>query len=243
MPSKFRSIIKSGVNKDILIPRIRSSLYRPDFSEFSVKVSGFEHRKPDGRFHPSEHPLWSEDKLVAYLKGKLDREPMDISGVFAVTQGSFWHSFLQTIGIQDGWLKVSTPNVDNLPDQAEFAVNDEELGTGGHMDGILNSELLGLTTLSGLEIKSMNGFKASKCPNGSPDDPAKINWLKVEHPTYDAQAQEYMRMSGIYEQRFLFLTLEYPYPMREVVLPFDPILSKQITDKYRRVRERVANES
>lgn len=229
------------MNKDVLIPRIRTSLSNPDFKDFTVRVSGFEHREADGRFHPSEHPLWSEIALLRYLRGEIPTRTMDINGVFAVTQGSFWHSVIQTLGIQDGWLRSNNDDP-NIPDRAEFAVNDDELGTGGHMDGILNSEVLGIPKDQGFEMKTMNGFKASKCPKGSPDDPAKINWLKTEYHLYDAQAQEYMRMSGFSEQRFLILTLEYPYPMFEVVLPFDPELSKQITDKYRKVRQIINDE-
>lgn len=236
--NKFKTLIKSVRSQNVIIPQIQASLHDASFPGFTVPIPAFTKRIPDGRFHPSTHPTWSEDKLLAYLKGEDGLEALELHAVMAVTQGTFWHAFIQNLGIADGWLRVMDPYAPNVHDKAEYWVEDEELGTSGHMDGILNSDFLDIPEDQGFEMKTMIGNRLRECPDGPPESPGKVAWIKDGHEVYYAQAQEYLRMSGYSHQRFFFLTLEYPYPMVEVVVPFDIGYSQQIVEKYRRVRQR-----
>jgi hypothetical protein len=199
-------------------------------------------RVPDGWFHPSTHPLWPERLLYWYASrpGSMVSEPMDPIGTQAVTQGNFWHAFIQTIGIEDGWLRVMSPKAKTAHDRAEYWVEDQALGTGGSLDGVLDPTTLTVESEEGFEIKTMVNAKLRKCPKAPPMSDEKIEWFRESCPEYYAQAMEYLRMSGYARQRILLTSVEYPYPKVEICLPFDRHYSSQIAEKYRRVRQAVA---
>jgi hypothetical protein len=229
------------MQNEILIPVIRTALYNPHFSSFDVPIGAFHERKPDGKFHPSTHPLWTERQLFYYLTSSLESQPLDDLGAMAVTAGNFWHSFIQTLGLDAGFLKVSDPNAKHAHDKAELFVQDKVLGSQGFLDGVLNEEVLSIDGPRGFEYKSMNSRKLGTCPKGSPTDPEKINWLVAKCPVYYAQAQEYLRMTGFPFQQMLFMALEYPYEMIEICVPYNYSFAQSIADKYHRVRQAVAD--
>jgi hypothetical protein len=242
--SKFGTILKGVLEKEIIIPRLNTYLYDPKFPGFDVPMAGFEKRIPDGWFHPSTHPLWPERLLYWYARDpkRMVTEPLDPIGTQAVTQGNFWHAFFQTIGIADGWLKIMTPKAKTPHDMAEYWVEDPALGTGGSLDGVLEPDALPIQMEEGFEIKTMVNAKLRKCPKAPPMSNEKIEWFRDSCPEYYAQAMEYLRMSGYPRQRILITSVEYPYPKVELCIPFDRGYSAAIVEKYRRVRQAVAED-
>lgn len=229
----FRRTLKAIDHGEVVAPIIRAALFDPDFKSFTVKVRGFEARPPDGWFHPSTHPLWSERRLYWYVVAPhhLALEPFDPHSVMAVTQGHFWHSFIEHVGKRAGLFQVSEPCSCGCKSAVERAFRDEETGSRGHVDGLLAEEIF--------EFKTMRPSKLSIFPSLGPLDMAA--WYAEHYPTYYGQAQEYMRLSGYRAHRTLILSMDYPYEMREILLPFDHGFAYEVAEKYRRVRQAVAD--
>lgn len=239
----FKRMLKGAQQNEILVPVIRSLLYAPDFDSFEVPVAGFTERLFDGWFHPSTHPLWSEKMLYVYLTDHdmIEKEPFDPLGTMSVTQGNFWHSFFQNLLFHNGFVRDSTPEGKSTHDRVELFVEDWDTNTRGSMDGVLNSDKLPIEFDEGLELKTMVSSKLSKCPRTSPTDPILLDWFREKCGVYYAQAQEYLRMSGLSVQRVIIIALEYPFEMIEIAVPFDQIFSQRVVEKYRRVIQAVAD--
>lgn len=224
--ANFRTVANSIANGEVLIPIIKSYLFNPKFPKFEVKIKGFVNRKPDGWFHPSTHPLWPERMLYYYLTAPDDfvSEPYDPISAMTVTQGQFWHAFLELCLLDCGYLKAA-----NVP------VSDPQVGSRGELDGeTFDDEVY--------ELKTMRTPKAQKIVQGAPDDPAVIASFRALMPNYYAQGQEYMRLSGHRKWRGLFLSPEWPFPMREIAMPYDELLAYQTKAKYLKVRQAVADQ-
>lgn len=61
------------------------------------------------------------------------------------------------------------------------------------------------------------------------------------NPSYHLQANEYMRMSGIHQERVLLMSLTFPYEMKEFVIEYNHVLGAEIEQKYTRVIQDVAD--
>lgn len=220
----FRKLLSSLGAGEVVIPIIRAALFDPNFKDFMVKVRGFERREPDGWFHPSEHPLWDERQLYYWITEpeRLSPEPFDMHSVMAVTQGQFWHSFIEKVGTDCG-----------LFTGCEVKFEDDETGARGSMDATLPDE--------GFEFKTARPNKFREMPKTHPEDAELLEWFKGYWPTYYAQGIEYMRLSGFRRHRMLFLCMDWPYEMREILVPYDHFFATEIADKYRRVRQAVAD--
>lgn len=226
MSPTFRKVLGGAVIGEKIIPVVQAALWSPDFKSFTVEVRSWEDRPPDGWFHPSTHPLWPERMLMYYLTHaeSLQAEPFDPASTMAITQGNFWHSFIEKVLLEAGvWNAV------------EVYVEDPETGARGSMDGVSDDEVG--------EFKTMRGARAAKIAKGSPDSPEVIESFKVLAPDYYAQGQEYMRLSGIRRWRGVILSLEYPFPMREVAMGYDHAWNYQVAEKYKRVRQAVADQT
>lgn len=234
----FRRIISGASKGEILVPLIQNALYKPDFKSFTVKVEGFKERSPDGWFHPSVHPLWNEMMLYLYATGyeHMRREPFDPSSTIAVTAGHFFHTFVQTVGVREGFLQKQ-PEVCECglkhPERAEVYLVDEETKTRGHSDGV---------TFEGdaFELKTV-GNKVWGIPNGPADSLEVLAWYRERCPGYYAQSQEYLRMSGRAKMIVVFMHLVYPFPMREIHVPRDEAFMRATAEKYRRVIQAAAD--
>lgn len=216
--------MQGAVAGETIVPVIQAALWSPEFKKFTVDVHGFEDRPPDGWFHPSEHPLWPERMLYYYITHptRLLGEPFDPASTMAITQGNFWHSLIEKVLLEAGVWKAT-----------EVGVVDTETGARGHMDGVSDDEVG--------EFKTMRGARAAKIANGRPDDKDVIESFKALIPEYWAQGQEYMRISGYRRWRAVILSLEYPYPMREVAMTYDHAFGQATREKYMRVRQAVAD--
>ena len=231
---QFRTLLKSIGNEEVLVPLLRSALHDPSFKAFTVEVEGFVARPPDGWFWPSTHPLWNERLLYQYLTtpNYLIWEPMDPTGTLAVTGGTFFHTFVQTVLVREGSL-LKQPKVCGCgrehPERAEVYLVDEDAGTRGHSDGIVHDG-------SGFEFKSMTPLKLDRMPRGTPTDDEVLKWFRTKCPDYYAQAQEYLRMSGRDRMIVVILSMTYPFNMREIHVIRDREYAHRTREKYLRVR-------
>ena len=202
-----------GLAKDeILIPALMMALNDPSFKGFNVEIEPWTPRPPDGYFHPSTQSTWNVRQLALYLMSPelLDQERMALTGVFAITQGHFWHMFIQHVLKETGFL---------IKDELGFT--DEEHKRRGHMDGLLRID----GKEEGLEIKTMNPFKLPKINN--------VADLRDQKFGYYSQAQEYLDVFDLDKMRFLIISPSYPFPMKEFIVPADPIHQKRRREIYK----------
>ena len=179
---QFRHVLAGIMDKEVLIPRLRTYLFNPKFTAITIPVRDFVQRAPDGWFHPSTHPLWPERMLYYYLSDptRLLSEAPDINFVLAVTQGSFWHYFVQPCLLDMGLLRVVNPQAEHPWEKVEKYVSDPRLHSHGSTDGIINSDnIKPLNEDEVFEFKTMAVAKMSGCPRGAPDDPDRLGWWRV----------------------------------------------------------------
>jgi hypothetical protein len=194
--------MKGLENKEILIPILHTALNDPKFKAFDVRVEEWTARPPDGYFHPSTQATWSARQMALYLMAPqlFEQERMQLTGVLAITQGHFWHMFIQHV------LKESGVLVED-----EIGFTDEEHKRRGHMDGLLAIK----GEPQGLEIKTMNSRTIQKIVNEAA--------LKEFKYGYWCQAQEYLDVFDLRQMRFLILNADYPFTMKEFVVNADPL--------------------
>jgi hypothetical protein len=202
-----------GLAKDeVLVPVLHMALNDPDFSGFTVNIEPWTARPPDGYFHPSSQATWSVRQLALYLMAPnmVAVERMKLQSVLAITQGHFWHMFLQHILKDTGFLV-----------KEEVGFTDEEHKRRGHMDGLLKVR----DEDEGLEIKTINSYKIKKMVSEEA--------LKELKPGYWAQAQEYLDVFNLPRMRFLFICPNYPFTMTEFVVKADSNHQKWRRDVYK----------
>jgi hypothetical protein len=194
---------------EVIIPALRTALFDPRFKGFTVHVPDFEPRPYDGWFHPSSQSTWTVRQLVLYLThpDAVDYEQLDLKSVLAITQGYFWHLFVQHILMEKKIISAT-----------EVPVLDVETNRKGSADGQISEQ-------EGLEIKTITHFKIDKM--------VSEEVLKAQHLDYWAQAQDYMDCLGWSRMRFLFLNPDYPFKMREFVVKADREHQEQRRRDYR----------
>lgn len=214
----FRKGLSSIIQGEILVPPIRAYMASPDFRGFDLKIRGLGSLAPDGKFHPSSHPLAPEMVLYLWVVAPdlLLREPLDPSALLSMTVGSIWHGIMARI-LTDLGLLV----------QDEVRLTDPEANTDGKTDGLLHTgELYELKTMSERVIRYIK----------TPDD------FIDRYPGYMAQAQEYLRMADREAMRVLIMSLTFPYEMREFVIHRDRNIGNATRAKYLRVLQAVADQ-
>jgi hypothetical protein len=193
----FRRMLKDAQQNKIITPVIASMLSNPSFEGFDVPVEDWTPRPYDGWFHPSTHATWNVRQLTHYLLqgSEMPEARPELLFVLAVTQGKFWHSFIQKLLMENG-----------LMEKDEVPLVDHEHHRRGHTDGLLrNGELFEFKTASERVIKKL----------GSVED------LKQYKPEYYAQTQDYLDMAQAEEMRYFVMSLAAPFPMVEFVVPAD----------------------
>lgn len=193
----FRRMLKDVQQNKIVTPVIASMLSNPSFEGFDVPVEDWTPRPYDGWFHPSTHATWNVRQLAYYLQhgADLPEKRPELLFVLSVTQGKFWHAFIQKLLLDNG-----------LMEKDEVPLVDTEHHRRGHTDGLLrNGELFEFKTASERVIKKL----------GSVED------LKQYKPEYYAQTQDYLDMAGAEEMRYFVMSLAAPFPMVEFVVPAD----------------------
>ena len=121
----------------------------------------------------------------------------------------------------------------------EPGVVDFETGSRGHMDGVL--DLSSLSTPSEAYDQPVFEFKTSSAR--SIFDDLDLEAYREKYPTYYAQNQEYMRITGRRMAIVLFMTMGFPWEMREIHVPFNPAFAADVRHKYLTVRQAVADQT
>jgi hypothetical protein len=202
--------------------------------DFRLKSDWIRNREPDGWFHSSAHPGLDVPQLVAYLRGTGKRQPMTYVGAMSTLFGTVTHGVIQSALEQMGVLVplppgpcvcCGRPRAGKNPCR-EHGTIDMVTRSRGHLDGILN---LGADGIRGLDIKTIKPFGAYGLKD-APD--MEIGYFTETWPKYYAQAQDYMRMTGLRQFIVFFMTLGNPWEMREYHIPYDPDYAARIREKY-----------
>lgn len=209
----MKATLRDVVDDKVLTPITRSVLMDPSFEGYDVPVQPWTKRGHDGWFHPSTHATWTERQLFLYLTQPhlVGVEQMTLTSVLAITQGHFFHEFLQRLWLRHGILQV-----------AEVTLVDERHNRRGHMDGLL-------ANFEGLEIKTMNDYTLPKIGDAES--------LREKKPGYYAQTQDYLDMAELTQMRYFIISTAYPYNMQEFVVPYDEVFQAAQRRKYRRAIE------
>lgn len=241
-PSKvspqFRGVLNGATSGLVIKPLLHSYLLDAKFPKhFTVTFRQHDlDRGPDGWFHPSTHPLWTERQLWYWVHKPetFIAEQREYMGVLSITMGSAVHDFQETCLKDMGVLLTpEEPCPCGDPECSEWYVEDLELKSRGHMDGksALHVPAFPLLTQQVYEFKTIT--ERAKLPPKDND----LDWLIAKRPGYYAQLQEYMRMSGLRLAIILFMAMGHPWEMREIHVPFNDKFSFDLVQKYRRVRE------
>lgn len=202
--------------------------------DFRLQSDWIRTRDPDQWFHASAHPGLSEDELVAYLTGKLKREPLSYNGIMGTLFGTITHAFIQHSLDQIGVLLPVPPGpcvACGRPRSGKLAcrehgTRDDLTRSRGHLDGILRLER---NDIRGLDIKTIKPFGAYGMKDAIDMD---LNYFRQTWPKYYAQVQDYMRMTGLRKFIVFFLSMGNPWEMREYHIPYDPQFAREIELKY-----------
>lgn len=204
-------------------------------------------RKPDGWFHPSTHPGWTERQLYVYLTQPeiLVGRGWNYEGRMSANLGTMAHELIKESLIHDG--SLIRPDGDEcgscgLPRKGrgatcnEHGFSDIVTGARGHIDGMLSPSLPGLgdSGYGGMDLKTTNPMSLKRLEDND------VAYLRAKWPYYYDQMQEYMRISGLRFFLVLFLSLGYPWEMKEVRVDYDATRAFEIEQKYLRVREAAA---
>jgi hypothetical protein len=197
-------------------------------------------RGHDGWFHASQHPLLEELELYQWMTRVSEPEDMSYTARMSVIFGSCAHgifeAFLAWAGIAEPLPKGDCPACGRpyRPLRArpsfkyctEHGFRHEGTRARCHLDSILN---LGDGTRRGFDYKTIHQFGLRDVKD------MDLRCFREKWPHYWAQGQECMRLSGLREYVFLFMTLGNPWDTREFHVPFDPEFAVETEEKYLRV--------
>lgn len=242
----FRSAIRDAQKGLLVKPIIHNYLFDAKFPDFAIHFKNHQmEREPDSWFHPSTHPLWTPRQLYFYLTQPhlLVAEKKNYMGTLSVTIGTAMHGFVEVCmedaGIRPKDLNRCTvcPPEKNCP---EPGVLDEEAGSRGHMDGLLDLSALSVPSevyeQPIFEFKTTNDMKLSKI------DDLDLETYRTKWPVYYAQNQEYMRMNGRRMTIVFFMAMGYPWQMKEFHVPYDQAFAQSVRNKYLDVRQAAADQ-
>src|SRR4051812_25818593 len=105
--SVFKTVMREAMRDQVIVPQLRNYLYQSNIPAYTVPMIEFKEREPDGWFHPSTHPTWTDRQLFYYLmacdgRAEIYEEPRDPMVNMAAMSGNFWHAVLQTCGLDMG---------------------------------------------------------------------------------------------------------------------------------------------
>lgn len=244
--SKFASMVTEDARKGLVVkPLLHSFLYDAKWpKDFSVVFKkGSNRRDPDGWFHPSEHPSWTERQLYYLLTqpDRMEAEVLDYMSTLSVTMGSAMHGFidfcLRSMDLlldKDECAKIGIGWTDEL---GEPAVVDSEAGSRGHMDGVLKNIWMPHHPDERnplFEFKTTNQFAVSKLEDLDLD-----GWREM-FPSYYAQAQEYLRMSRRKVSIVVMMQMGSPWSLREIHVPYNDTYATSVARKYLSVKRAVS---
>lgn len=241
--SKFRAVLTQA-QSEYLAPLILNALAGEDWGTFDVHLKAQERvRKPDGWFHPSEHPLMTERQLYYYLTSdQYEREPMDPAGSVSVTVGKIMHALIEHIATQAG-VRLNEAEMAEVgfayDQEGEPSFSDEATGARGHTDGILHAFPVFWSIYDGTPSPFVNFELKTTNPANLRGEVLDLQWFMGKWPGYYAQQQEYLRMSKLPGSLVLLMGTAWPWQMKEVWVPSDPFFQAGVAEKYLRVRQAV----
>jgi hypothetical protein len=225
--------------KPLLIQYFQDPANQPSFEVFFEPPRP---RPPDGWFHASTHPLLNEADLVTYMRApeKARREEFGATAKIAVYFGTLMHEvtghaldqYGVTVPLPPGPCMACgrprpKPGRRRRPGECgEHGAADLSTRSRGHLDKILDFKMRGT---HGYDFKTIYGWGLSKVPD------MDLEFFKQKWPNYWAQAQEYMRLTGLRRYIVLFMSLGSPWEFREFQFEFDPAHCAAVEAKYRRV--------
>lgn len=224
--SNFQTGLKSIVRGELLVAPLRAYLQSPDFPGFDIHIDGVGKREWDGFFHPSEHPLMNERSLYLYLTNHeaLTPEVWDPTAILSMTAGSIWHAIVNKRILHEELGLLSA---------VEIPVAHPETRAKGSMDGLVSTIITPDGKPEAYELKTMKDAILARVDS--------VEVYLAANPGYHVQANEYMRLSGIWRIRVLLMSLTFPYAMREFVIEYDPELAQRTERKYRKVIQAAAD--
>lgn len=212
---------------------------------FDVRVTRPVRREFDGWFHASSHPVMSDRELYLYMTEGTQREELDYISAMSVMFGTVVHGVVQEAVDRLG-IAVPLPADDcpacGLPRATpytratrtvrrgtkgycwEHGACDQQTRSRGHLDAILN-----LQGIRGFDLKTIRPLTLMKTPD------MDLEFFRQKWPGYYAQAQEYMRITGLRKFIVFFMALGNPWEMREYQFDFDPVFAYRTEQKYLRV--------
>lgn len=145
----LRKALKEVHRGELIKPALRTFLFDAEYPEdFAVHFRKEQTRAPDGWFWPSTHPLWSPLMLYTYLTAphRLPTEHREYGNTMSLVMGTAIHAFVEmcltVMGLRPAAMNVCT----SCPPEKgckEPGFADEDTGSRGHMDGLLDlSEIL-----------------------------------------------------------------------------------------------------
>jgi hypothetical protein len=228
----FTRAVRDISEGKILIPVIKAALSDPDFKEFHVRAEGWHSRPYDGWFHPSTHATWNVRQLWLYLTKPelMQPERPSLLFVLSVTQGKFWHDFVQTILFDRGMLmpRPKWEQATTITDKVEVPFRDRHHMRRGHADGRISGDEL-------FEFKTMNDRWITRVKTGED--------VRIHHPGYYAQTQDYLDMGKSRRMRYLVMALASPFPMAEVVVEADVEFQAAQRAKYAEAIQHAADQT
>ncbi len=230
-------------------PLLENYLYDAKFPAFSVHFPEQQmERKPDDHFHPSTHPRWTEQALYRYIAhpDTFPLEKKQFMGTLAVTMGKVYHEFIQMCLEDAGVLPRAWQVCKMCPPKAdchEAGFSDPVLGERGHCDGLMDLSSLGPRVPEALRYPVFE-FKTSNDNFGKLQkiEDLDLETFKKKWPDYYGQQQRYMKAWDRTMSVVLFMEPGYPFTMREFHVPLDRGYNLQVDEKYRRVRQAVADQ-
>ena len=233
MPT-FRNVSQQAAEGCLVKPLLINFFLSEEPFRIRIDLQRSLDRPPDDWFHASTHPLMSGRELYRYMAqpDQYRREPMGYAGKMGTMFGTIAHEVVRQALIQ---LRVVVPVPEgtcaacHLPQPRmckEHGACDPETRSRGHLDGILN---LGAAGTWGLDLKTIYALGLSKVPD------MDLEFFRQKWPKHYYQAIEYMRLTGLRQFIFLYMSMGNPWEFREYQIPWDPQAALEIETKYRGV--------
>ena len=231
----LRTAAKFAASGCVLKPLLINFFMDPANSfDFSIPLASgpdLGDRPHDGWFHSSTHPSLTEAELVAYLTVPQKRTAPTYVGRMSMLFGTLTHGVVRsalnqmgvTVPVPPGPCPVChLPRV-GRPSCEEHAAIDPSTHSRGHLDGILK---IG----KGYDLKTIKMY-GSYGLKDAPD--MDLAYFMATWPKYYAQAQDYMRLTGLREFIVLFMVLGNPWEFREYHIPYDSAYCLGIETRYK----------
>lgn len=241
---RFTRLAEVTASGTLVKPLLHQFAMSDDTAPINILVDRPVIRGHDGWFHASQHPLLEEFELYQWITSASEHEDMNYTARMSVMFGTAAHgifeAFLAWAGIAEPLPKGDCPACGRpyrpLHARPSFRYCTEHgfasHGTRSrcHLDSILG---FGDGGRWGFDFKTIHQFGLK----GVRD--MDLDAFREKWPHYWAQGQDCMRLSGLRQYIFLFMTLGNPWETREFHVPFDPEFAVATEEKYLRVLSHV----